>query len=243
MAGIDRKRLAIATRRLGRSFALDTPERAGEPGVSRWRRTDLVHTWIPLAIALVSVMGAVVAWRASTFSTSAADLDQQATQQLLERREIFAEFRGRIAYDQRLVAEAQDHFKRWFFENDRNTRVTAEGDREWSLAENLYRFMWSSAIVGPDDTGNLGYDAKKALAEMKSGDKDWANVLPAQTSRLADRAQTKVIRLIGVTALFVLALFFLTIAQLARPELRRVFAGVGAFIVTSSLVLYLLIGP
>jgi hypothetical protein len=64
---------------------------------------------------------------------------------------------------------------------------------------------------------------------------------PQETAAAADEADAKARNTIGVGVIFVAALFFLTVAQVARSRIRYPFAGLGTVALVAGGVLWFVV--
>ena len=191
-----------------------------------------------ILIAIVSIAGAVGAWRASVSSIHAAALDQEAVQQLVQVEQRKAALVGQVANDLQLLARYQEHVKSWRL-------LTAQADRlrdkneelaqsfeamaqgELAEARALRPFFEAATPDFGDEKGTVVYDPSFVLRNLEQGDQDLAVLKPEETFEEAHHGHGKVVDLVGVVALFIAAVFLLTVAQFARRGLRGIFAGAG----------------
>ena len=202
----------------------------------------------------MSVLGAVVAWRASIYSSDASDLDQRATQELVRREQIVASSRGAVAQDRRFHGPYQEHVKAAvLLERDaralratdavKSAELRAEALDERALARSLAQFFYSPTPGYPTSSGNVGYDARAALQYIEETDAELPILHPGAVAKDAQTLHDRTVHLVAVAAIFVLALFLLTLAELARPATRAAFAAGGVAAMAAGVVLFLVIGP
>src|SRR5690349_665002 len=84
-----------------------TPPRPKPPKTERFRAV------VGVLIAAVSILGAVVVWRASVESSNGSDLTQQGTQQLILQQQTRGSIEAGVARDFRLYAQFQEHVMNW----------------------------------------------------------------------------------------------------------------------------------
>ncbi|MDQ3880495.1 MAG: hypothetical protein M3295_05440, partial [Chloroflexota bacterium] len=70
------------------------------------RRLDIA---IPILIAVASLIGAVVTWRASLAANDGSGLDAQARREVAEEQQIRVQLGAIVANDRRLLASYQEH--------------------------------------------------------------------------------------------------------------------------------------
>ncbi len=193
-------------------------------------------------IAFTSVLGAVGAWRASVASGAAADADRKGfadnvagTQQraaiLIRSDGILLDYVRMHAYQDRAAAlrtQAQTASP------DDAARLGVEADADQKLAE-LLRSTIDPDAIRPDGTLDLRrkFQIEFALAASQQ------DLDPAPDFALSDRMRTKAEHLIGLTALFIAAALFLTLAQVSRTQARRLYfiGGLAVLVGTSVLLL------
>lgn len=234
---------------LDRVFSWIEGQQPGQPGPAERFRTA-----VAILIAAVSVLGAIVAWRASVYSTDASNLDQQATQELVRRQQILASFRGFVSQDRRFHGPYQEHVKAATL-LDRESRAVrrrnpvhatelrAQAQEERALARSLAHFFYSQTPDDPTAAGNVAYDAGAGLQYLEEVDAELPMLHPVAVAREARRLHHRTVRLVGVAAVFVVALFFLTLAELTRPAVRPFFAASGSLAFIGGIALFVLVGP
>jgi hypothetical protein len=201
---------------------------------------------VALGIAAVSVFGAVVAWQASKTSGDAGGLDGQALSDLIEQQQDRAKVRAELASDRRLLATYSEHLdsadafeaalRRPGTTAARRLDLAAQAQGERSLAKTEYYFF---QIATPVDDGHGGYELDQANVRDALAETD-ARVRPREQSSLADVTDSRARRLTVASTLFVAALFFLTLAQLARTSVWRLFASSGVAVGLFALALFVL---
>ena len=219
------------------------------------RGTDVFQRVVVGLIAVVSVGGAMVAWRASVFASSAETQDQHSIQQLVQKQEILAVNEGAVAEDERLFGIYQELWASQARLSRQSAAVRAT-DPELSAAlasrasedRALLRAMPAFFNVqnpdGPDSRGRVTYDRRRALAGLnESAPSSLADLHPKRLRHQADALHTKTVHLIGAGALLVVALFFLTLAEILRSVVRVVFAGFGVVSATLGLLWFVVAGP
>jgi hypothetical protein len=101
--------------------------------------------------------------------------------------------------------------------------------------------QWPTTI---GDDGNATYDKDAALAYLVENDRELPLLRPAELEREASDAHDKTVALVGVGAVVVFALFFLTIGEVVRGRSSRAgLAVVGALLLAAALTLFALVGP
>lgn len=219
---------------------------AGEPA-------DRFRTWVAIAIAVVSVLGAVVAFSATLTDQSARQLDQQGVENVSRQQQIITELQATVDADLRYLAPYQEHIKAaQMLDTQANTLTAAhpnsaallhaEAESERVLAR-TWQALFQAAI--PTATGDadkpVQYDAAAALQRLEANSPDLHELRPEAVLAQADATHTESVSLVGLVTLFVASLLFLTLAQFTRPSIRRIFAAAGGLVAVGSLVLWVMV--
>jgi hypothetical protein len=118
--------------------------------------------------------------------------------------------------------------------------LVAEAQGQAALARNTGALFFANApTVSPD--GTVGYDRRQALDNLLSQYVVYQQLHPATTQAEAARAHTKTTRMVAVGMVLVGALFFLTLAQVARTRRRHGFLAMGTCSLVAGLVLWILV--
>jgi hypothetical protein len=202
---------------------------------------------LALLIGFASVFSAVVAWRASLASIDASRYESLAVQQQARREQIERELESTVQQDLRFVTQFQEHAlaARQLQEQADALRASdpdaadildIEAQSRLALARSMKPFFLGATGVALDEnTDTVPYDADFVLTNLRESNVEWrelANATPRSIA-LGQRADEKSLGLIGVGALIVAALFFLTVAQVSvtRPRVRQIFFVAGAVLV------------
>ncbi len=127
------------------------------------------HNRVGVLIAIMSILGALIAWRASVASNIAADLAQVSVQQNLTQQQLQAEIGGQVSQDLRLFPQYQEHVKNWkYLTRDAANLKTQdpataqeledEGKEELALARASINFSPT-----PRAAGHLGRGGQRRL--------------------------------------------------------------------------------
>ena len=223
------------------------------PAVGESRLTTFVRhpersaALLAILIAFASVMSAVIAWRASLASIDASRFESLAVQQQARQEQVDRELESTVRQDLRFVLEFQEHSlaARELQEQADSLResdpdaadiLDLEAQSRLALARAMKPFFMGATGVALDDSGQVPYDEQYVLRNLRAGNVEWRELestIP-RTIDLAQRANDKSLALIGVAALIIAALFFLTVAQvsLARVRVRQIFFVAGGLLVT-----------
>jgi hypothetical protein len=206
---------------------------------------------VALLIVVASLAGAGVAWSASVASTRASDLDQLAQQQFLEVQQILTSGRADVAEELRRVGTFQQEIQsqRFFSEQAQAlaakypalaAQLASEAQGQASLARNTAALFFATfPQVSPD--GTVTYDQEQALNNLLGRYVVYQQLHPKEIQDEAADAHTKAGRIVGVGIILVAALFFLTLAQVARTRSRHAFVVVGTVVLVVGLVLWVVV--
>jgi hypothetical protein len=200
-------------------------------------------------IVLVSVLGAVVAWSASTSSTKSSDLDQQAQQEFLLRQQILTSAQAIVGEELRRVGSYQAAISAERILREQADRVRGSSPDVAALLDEqaqgqaalvrttAHLFFAAAPQVSPD--GTVTYDRRRAVDNLLTQYVVYQQLHPAATQEAANDEDAKYRGAVAVGILFALALFFLTIAEvLSARRLRYHFAAAGALALVAGCVLW-----
>jgi hypothetical protein len=211
---------------------------------------------LALLIGFASVLSAVIAWRASVASIDASRYESFVVQQQARQEQLERELESTVHQDLRFVVEYQEHALAArelqaqadaVREGDPQTadQLDIEAQARLALARAMRPYFLGATGVALDDSGQVPYDEAFVLRNLLSGNVEWRELettIP-RTTQLAQRFDEKALALVGVAALIVAALFFLTVAQVARTRLllRQAFFAVGAILVGLGTLAFVLV--
>ena len=229
--------------------------RAGEKTneVEIEEKRDRFRTYVAIAIAVVSILGALVAFRGSLAEQDSRALEQQGIQEAAQREQILTEIEAKIDSDIRYVGQYQEHLKAAASLDSQATAATSHGSS--ALAQNLSAQAADERVVAhtissffqadfPIDPGTgkpLTYDRAAATALREAEDSELPNLHPNETIDHAEALAGKAVDLVGLVTLFVGSLLFLTLAQFTRPSIRRLFAAAGGAFALAASVLWIVV--
>jgi len=203
---------------------------------------------VAVLIAIVSVLGATVAWSASTTSNRSSDLNQEAQQDYLLQQQILTSARASIGEDLRRVAEFQEELTgervlRAQADSFRKTQpdVAAILDQQAQGQAALARTTGAeffAAFPGVSADKTVSYDQAQALDNALSEYVVYQQLHPGEEQESADKADSKYKQLVGVGVLLVVALFFLTVAEFGRRRVRHLVVVLGAVSLIAAGVLW-----
>lgn len=213
---------------------------------------DRFRTWVAIGIAIVSILGAVVAFSATLTEQDARSLDQQGIQDASHQQQIVTDLQATVNEDLRYLAQYQEHIKAAEILDDQAnslqatdpssaTLLHAQAESERVLARTVQGFF-QGALPSEGDPGKPAqYDAAAALRRLETNDSDLQALKPEAVLAQADDKHKESVNLVGLVTLFVAGLLFLTLAQFTRPAIRRIFAVAGGVVAASGLLLWVLV--
>jgi hypothetical protein len=196
----------------------------------------------------ISIAGTLVGWRASEWSGKARDADQRAINLTIQRQQALSSDQQIVLSDQRALGPYTEHVRRaYLLQRDAGrakrrglagaaARLRVESQTERLLAESSDVF---SAAAPQESRGSVTYDAAAGLRALHAENTDLVRFRPETPRAEAAHAHRKAVNLTGVAALFVVALFFATIAQITPVRIRMVFASSAIALAVSAEVLFL----
>lgn len=228
-----------------------TPE---EASLDRW------NAGVVMLVAGLSVIGALMAWWASSDFSNASDISQQALQESTQYQTVKAEQDGYVQYDARLDQEYQSHTiaesslysqaaAAWGKDNSTSAmsleaQARVEGAQERALDPGFVCYYPSSF----GSAGQVGFNISQEEASelinpctqpdqdvttLRTSDPAHVNALDAQAKTERDRAAQVVL----AGAFAIVSVFFLTLAYLGwrHKRLRFLAPGVLAIAVAAGL--------
>jgi hypothetical protein len=240
--------------------------RGGEPEVSpsaelaaRRRLHEVVHAWIPLAIAVVSVLAAVMGWRASLADESATHTEELSRQALVQQQQLLVQDNDAINSDLRTFGQFSQYSLLAHSALQDAGRVgggagdqlRAEGQADLGIARYMgkqihflnYAFDPSSpggnGVLHSDGTYLPGhpYAADLALDVARNFDVPLHGLAPEQLHAKADAERTHGVDLTGIAALFVGVMVLLTLGAVVTGPAKTWLAGSGLGVAVLGVVL------
>ncbi len=211
--------------------------------------SDPFRLRVAILIAVVSILGAVVTARASVLSVTASDDDQLSLQELVQQQQILADIEAQIAQDLRLLGAYQEHILTWRILEEqakkvRNPSLRARLESEARTEHSLARTMRASFNFTPDlgdEDGRVEYDVPFVRRYLHETSVELKDLRPDDTFQEGQELHVQIVRLIGVAALLIASLFFLTLAQFRRRNVRGIFAGSGIGVLLIAIALFVVV--
>ena len=236
---------------------------AGGPPAERRPLHHRIHGWIPLGIAVVSVLAALMGWRAALSDEHATHTEELSRQALVLQQQLLIQDNQAISTDLRTFGQfTQNSALAHSLLQDAGSvggsggdELRIEGQADLGIARYLgkeiryqnYSFDPSSPNGNPalrsDGTYAPGhpYDAAAALATAKNGDTALHGLAPEQLHNDAVSERTDGVDLVGIAALFVGVIVLLTFATVVTGTAKLWLAGSGLVLATVGIVLALLV--
>jgi len=210
------------------------------------------RTLVAVAIAAVSILGAVVAVTGTLSEQTARQLDQQGLQDEATQQEVVTNLNATVQQDVRNLAPYQEDVKAAAIlqsqaatleSSDPSAAAQLHAQAQSYLVEARTRlsfFHGTTPEAGPSDKP-VTYDSAAALQRLENNSSQLSELRPDSTLDIAETQHVKAVNLVGLVTLFIASLLFLTLAQFARPSIRRFFAGAGGLAAVVALALWLLV--
>lgn len=209
-----------------------------------------------MLIGYASIFSAVIAWRASLASIEESRYESLAVQLQARRNQLERLSEGTVGQDERFVVVFQEHSRlaRELQAQAAEVRPTdplaadaldLEAQAHLALARGMQPFFLGAGGITLGEDGVVGYDRSFVLRNLQEGNSELREVRLSEPRTLAavQRAGEKVIRLVGVGALIVSALFLLTIAQVTKSQekVRLIAFAVGGVLVVIGTISFLFV--
>jgi hypothetical protein len=191
------------------------------------QESDRFDVIVTILIALVTVFGATIAWRASLAEGTAGDAEQQGLLQTLALEE------GLSAHETGLYTHLH-YFVRFKEHTElarrlRDDEAAARARGETALADDLAREaeLHADLAVNLEDFFDVSYvrldgtyDEARYLADLKRSDGRINGLAPEEAFAEADTYHQKAKQLIGLISLLTGALFFYTLSQITEHRIK-----------------------
>lgn len=202
-------------------------------GDSRLRRATA------FGIVIVSILAAVMAWRASVADEAADATRVHAEQNRLAQQQLIAGDETSVLHNLELYGRYAEHANLARALERDGQEVRAQGEREAAASQ---RALFELTLPETRKDGTAAYDAAYARSQARLRDVELLNLHPPEElEEHAEADHRRGVRLTGLAALFVAALVLLTFAELTRAALARLFAFSGAAVAVLAFVLFLLV--
>jgi hypothetical protein len=224
---------------------------------------EIVHLWIPLGIVVVSVCAAIVGWRASVSDESATHHEELSRQDLVQQQQLLIQDNDAVNSDVRTFGQfAQYSLLAHSLLHDADVvggsvgdQLRTEGGADLTIALTLGRQI-QNIDYGFDPTNPQGnpylrsdgtyasrhpYSAAVGLDTAENNDFSLHGLEPEALHAAAENERNKGVDFAGVAVLFIGVLVLLTLGAVVRGRQKLWFAGSGAALGVTALVLFLVI--
>jgi hypothetical protein len=211
------------------------PERPPLPeDATLWQRFRYhARPSIALGIVLVSVMGAIMSYRASLDEEEGSKAANLSGQQEIQRESALSTDRALVDQDVRVFGRIQEHLllSRQLLREARSAtgadarELYIESQRELALARGEQSFLQAAGLDATH--AKPRYDVRLARQQAVASDQDLERLAVDELTEEGEAAHSRVIKLVGLAALFVVSLFFLTLAEANAGAIRRGFVVLG----------------
>jgi hypothetical protein len=234
---------------------------AASTGRRAW--SEIVHSWIPLGIALASVLAALMGWQASLADESANHNEEISRQDLVQQQELQIQDNDAVnqdlnTYGQFAQISALAHSELGDASKvggGAGAQLSVSGQADLGIARYLgkeisilnYAFDPSNPTGNPNlrSDGTLApghpYDPEFALQVQENADSPLHGLSPGSLLKSADSDRDHGVDLEGIAALFVAVMVLLTLGALATGAAKVWLATSGAMIATAGLVLFAIV--
>lgn len=239
------------------------PSESGLGAAGRRAVHEIVHIWIPLAIVIVSVLAAVMGWRASLAEEGSAHSEELSRQDLIQKQQQLIQDNDAVDTDLRTFGQFTQYSSlahSLLADADRvggpaGSELRTEGQADLGIARVLgkqiqllnYTFDPSSPTsnsnLRSDGTYAPGhpYDANLALDVAENADLSLHGLAPEQLHTTAEDTHTKAVDLTGIAALFIAVMVLLTLGAIVPGPPKTWLAGSGATLAIVGVVLFVIV--
>lgn len=206
------------------------PRPAGEPPPSAEPKPERAHghehgrlaLLLALSIALVSVLGAVVGWRAEVHASSASRYEQDAVAAAITGTELHSEAEAQAD----AAANNYEHYRRLGDEADQLAAEPCPIDNPTTLIEldAQAACAMQQVFAGYDDPAYVksdAFDVTKYAADVQKVESYRADSDPDTYQKLAEDQRSDEDHILYLSLLLVLALALLTLARLGKRTTSR----------------------
>lgn len=219
------------------------PESPPAQGSEDGRRSQVV---LALAIVIMSILAATMAWRASVADDASGGFNQLAEQNLLQQQQLTASDESIILHDiavfgtyeryENLATLLQRDAARAPAGQARTLALRAQQDLDLAQQQGALFEVGGPSVVH----GMVTFDVAFARRAARLRDTDLLDLQAPSTLRTdAGRQATKSLRLTGLAVLFVAALVLFTFAQLTGASVSSLFALSGTAVALIAIGLFI----
>jgi hypothetical protein len=234
----------------------------GPPGEAGRRALhEIVHAWIPLGIVIVSVLAAVMGWRASLADESAAHHEELSRQNLVQQQQLVVQDNQAVNADVRNFGKFSEYSLLAHSLRQDAGRVPGalrdqmlgEAQSDLGIARYLSKqIAYQSYGFDPTNpSGNASlradgtyapghpYKVSEALDRAENSDTALHGLQPEQLLRTAESEHDRGVNFEGIAALFVSVMVLLTMGALATGPAKLWLASAGTAVAIVGAVLFI----
>ena len=192
-----------------------------------------------VAIVIVSILAAVMAWRASVADESADATRVHAEQNRLAQQQLIASDETTVLHDLQLYERYAEHTDLARALEHDGQFVRAQAEREAAASQ---RPLFEGTFPEIRHDGTASFDAAYARSQARLRDFELLNLHPpAKLEARAEADHRRGVKLTGLAAMFVAAVVLLTFAEISRGGAARLFAAAGGVVAVAALVLFVVV--
>ena len=192
-----------------------------------------------VGIVLVSILAALMAWRASVADESADATRVHAEQNRLAQQQLIASDETMVLHDLQLYERYAEHADLARALEHDGLLVRAQAERAAAASQ---RPLFEGTFPAIRRDGTASFDAGYARSQARLRDFELLNLHPPE--KLEARAEAehhRGVKLTGLAALFVAAVVLLTFAEISSGAMARLFAVCGGVVALVGLVLFVVV--
>jgi hypothetical protein len=197
-------------------------------------KTDKFKTFTASMIAIVTVLSALVAWRAALASQSAGDADFSGLVSTVNNEEarVLDTIRSSEHYQAFLIYTRYNELGYRLYDDLQTNPADADQLRQqksdvWGLAYGLQTVFFPSRYLLPDGT----YDSQREMDELLADDQRSHDTRADLHFSDADTLRRKANWLVGMLIVLGISFWFFTLAQIVENHFKYVLAVLGGFFV------------
>jgi hypothetical protein len=191
---------------------------------------DRFQAAVAILIALVSVISAVVVWRASMAAGSGSAVDHRGLVDTVKYEAACAQTVAMLYQEADYVTQHALYQARVDTLQAQDS-AAASTEAEWVSQIVVNLALFTPMTTDSDyQTAGGGVDLDKRLDDIRAADPDLRDMDPQQQFTDADQYYTEAQVLISFVIVFAVALFFLTLAEITRHKIRVGLAAIGTVI-------------
>lgn len=200
-------------------------------------KTENFKTFTASMIAIVTVVSALVAWRASVASSEAGDADFRGLVATVNAEEawVLSTIKVTEHYQAFLSYTRYNELGYKLYEALQANPANADAlERQksdsWGIAYGLQSIFFPSRYLRPDGT----YDSEREMEELLADEQRARDTRPDAHYAEADRLRVKANLLVQMLILLGISFWFFTLAQIVEHKMKYLFASAGGFLLLAS---------